>query len=184
MSLRFFKDLWTTQFSKPLGERVLYQSIKKEPVSSILEIGLGDGTRCRKLIQFALQFIPNGELKYWGVDLFDARPASEPKLALKTLYTDLKQFDAKTKLIPGDPFSALARTANSLSGIDLVLLDSHVDATSLSKAWTYLPRTMHEQTRVFREDLDKDKKLQFVELTKDEIQKLAGKYSQHIQKAA
>ena len=53
--------------------------------------------------------------------------------------------------MPGDPFSALARTANSLPNVDLMLVDAHQDADSLAQAWFYAPRMLHDTSLVLVE---------------------------------
>ena len=56
------------------------------------------------------------------------------------------------KLIPGDPLSALARTANSINRIDTVIIGHDVDAESLARAWFYLPRMLATGAVVFWAD--------------------------------
>ena len=55
------------------------------------------------------------------------------------------------QLIPGDPHSALARSANSLQNTDLVIISAGHDEQSLASAWFYLPRMLHAGSAVYVE---------------------------------
>ena len=70
---------------------------------------------------------------------------------MKETHRLLKTTTAQSQLIPGDPAGALARAANSLPGIDLVLISAAYDETSLAGAWFYLPRMLHEGSVVLHE---------------------------------
>ncbi len=84
--------------------------------------------------------------------MFEGRPAGQPAgLSLKEAHRVLHNTGARVQLVPGDPFSALARTANSLPDIDLMLLDADHDVDSMSKAWFYVPRMLRESSLILVE---------------------------------
>jgi len=180
---RWLHHLWLTHFSKPKGQRVLFRTLKERPARSILEIGVGDLSRAERLIDFAGEFLPNGELHYTAIDLFEGRPDPATGISLKEAHGRLKQLDAKIKVVPGDPFSALARAANSLGQTDLVLIASDIDAESMQRAWTYLPRTLHQHSRILigRPGNAGD---EYVAMTTAEIAAAAGANVKHITRAA
>jgi hypothetical protein len=60
---------------------------------------------------------------------------------------------ARLRLVPGDPYSALAHAANSLLDTDLVVIRADQDPVALERAWFYLPRMLHEQSVVLVEQL-------------------------------
>ncbi len=82
------------------------------------------------------------EVHYIGVDLFELRPCGTAGLTLKTAYRLLRTAGARVKLVPGDPLSALARTANSINRVDTIIIGHDVDVQSLARAWFYLPRML------------------------------------------
>ena len=45
------------------------------------------------------------------------------------------------------------RAANSLGQFDLVVISARLDPRSLAPAWFYVPRLLHDSTRVFQERL-------------------------------
>ena len=180
---RWLNYLWLAHFSKPKGERILFRLIKQHPVRSIVEIGVADLARAERLIAFAGNFVPNGELRYTAIDLFEGRDNPSTGVSLKEAHARLKQYDAKIKVIPGDPFSALARTANSLAGTDLVLIAEDVDADSMQRAWMYLPRTLHETSRVLVAMNTEDGPV-YRQLHHEEIIRLSGANAKHIARAA
>lgn len=144
--------LYLSRFSKPVSDRLLYRVIRQYRPCQLLEIGMGDGQRARRLISVAQRYSPEAEIRYTGIDLFEARPAIlEPALSLKEAHRLLKSTGARTHLVPGDPYSALARTANSLGGTQLVVISATHDTSALERAWFYLPRTLAAGAQVFVE---------------------------------
>ena len=164
--LRFCKHLYLTRFSKPASERVLYRALKKNKIRSIVELGVGDLTRTKRLLQFATELNEDraqdnegtdteSRIKFTGIDMFEGREDSNG-VPLKEAHKTLKPLCQSVKLIPGDPFSALARSANGLQNTDLIIISADHDADALDRAWFYLPRMMHEETLVFMEVLQSD----------------------------
>lgn len=190
MSGHWLHYVWLAYFSKPKGDRALFRLIKKHPIRSLVELGVGDASRAERIIDFAQQFVPNGEFSYTGVDLFEGRPDHLPGTTLKEAHGRLKRLDAKVKLIPGDPFTALARSANGLAGTDMVLVSRDIDEESLEKAWFYLPRMLHDQTLILTEqvvaedDSGAPSEWAFQPMDPDEILERAGSKAQHIARAA
>jgi hypothetical protein len=115
-------------------------------------------------------------VRYVALDLFEARPADRPRgLSLKQTHQMLSPLGAKVQLIPGDPAQALARAANSLQGMDLVLISADYDVASLGGAWFYLPRMLHASSRVYLESRQPDSPNASLRLlSASEIERLAG----------
>lgn len=148
-SLRYFHMCW---LAKPVEDRLIYKTIKKQRIKSIVEFGMGDGKRCEKLIQVCQKFAEGEQVRYTGIDLFESRPESEPQISLLAMHKQLNKTGAKVKLVPGDPESATARVANSLAGTDLILLTCKQSLDELDRFWFFLPRMVHDQsTLLFRE---------------------------------
>jgi hypothetical protein len=68
---------------------------------------------------------------------------------LKEAYRLLKATGAQVQLIPGDPGSALPRSANALGQMDLVTISADYDAESFAGGWFYLPRLLAPGARVY-----------------------------------
>lgn len=151
-NLRYF---YLAYFSKPVCERVLYRALKRTRARRILEIGIGDPARTLRMIHLARRFSDGEPVRYAAIDLFEARPAvSGQKLSLKEAHRLLKPSQAQIQLIPGDPAPALARVANSLTNVDLLLISSAHSEASLAEAWFYVPRMLHGASVVYRERQD------------------------------
>ena len=148
--LRF---IYLSYLSKPVSDRLIYRVIPRRKVLKIVEAGVGRGVRAGRMIEAAGFTAPAGQVQYTGIDLFEARSASDgPGLTLKTAHRLLKATGARIRLLPGDPFSALARAANTLMGTDLVVISADQDARSLARAWFYLPRMLHPRSLVYCEE--------------------------------
>ena len=138
---------------------------------SIVELGVGDGVRAERMLQGAAKYA-QGEIRYMGVDLFEARPDSDTGLSLKQAYRKLKTLDAQVQLTPGDPFIALSRIANNLAGAELLIIAADQNDAALERAWTFVPRMLHERSLVLWQRPGDGDKFSVVE--RDEIERLAG----------
>ncbi len=155
-SARRIKHLYLAYFSKPVSDRPLYKAIRRRRWRRFLEIGIGTGQRALRMLDVASAGHPKEDLLYVGIDLFEARKAGVAGLSLKDAHCRFKALGVKTQLIPGDPKGALARSANALRDIDVVLIAADQDAASLAGAWFYLPRMLHAQSVVYHEQVGAD----------------------------
>jgi hypothetical protein len=147
-TLRYF---YLSYLSKPVSDRPLYRVIRQLRPKKVLEIGVGTTERTLRLLDFA-QRVGDGEaIRYAAIDLFEARGANLPKLSLKDAHRLFKAASAQAQLIPGDPSGAVARVANTLPDVDLVLISAAHDDAALAGAWFYLPRMLHANAVVLRE---------------------------------
>lgn len=150
-ALKFFQMTW---LSKPVPDRLIYKLIKQRQVKSIVEIGLGDGSRCGKMIAVAKKFNPDSRIKYTGVDLFDARDESTSPLKLIEMHRQLNAVDAKTQLVPGDLGSALPRIANGHVRTDMVIISAGFDDDEFESTQMFLPRMLHPSSVVLIQDYE------------------------------
>jgi len=147
----FVKFAILSLLSRPAHERVIYRMIRQIRAMSIVELGVQGGVGSQRIIAAALRFSPADEIRYTGIDLFEARPSDVPGLRLKEAHRTLKQQGVHVHLIPGDPFSALARSANTLTGTDLIIIRADQDPEAMQRSWFYVPRMLHERSVVLRE---------------------------------
>lgn len=179
------RSTWLLYFSQPAPDRFLYKAVKGKSIKSVVEIGIGNGLRTQRVLEVLAWNGANLPLKYTGVDLFEARPQSQPGLALKQAFHDLRRPDVQVKLVPGDPYDALVRAANGLAGTDLLIISADQDRASLERAWTYMPRMLHAGSLIFQEDGDaKTGKSSYRRLSLLDIQRNAAVASRAMRRAA
>lgn len=169
----FLNYVYWTRFSKPVADREVYRWVKENQPRSIVEMGLGQAVRTQRMIQLLLHEMPAAEIRYAGIDLFESRSGATPGLPLKQVHSLLKPTGIKVQLIPGDPYSALARAANGLTKTDLLLISADQDAESLSRAWAYVPRMLTATSRVLLESNVKGQ-MAFVPLTLADVEQRAA----------
>jgi hypothetical protein len=146
------KYLYLSYLSRPASDRVLYRAIGRRNVRKFLEIGVGPSRRTLRMIDLAGRVSQGESVRYAAIDMFEARPpGGTPGLSLKEAHKLLKSTGAQVQLIPGDPASALARSANALMNMDLVIISAEHDEASLAEAWFYLPRMLHANSAVYLE---------------------------------
>lgn len=146
---RYVQLAW---FSQPKHERAIYRQIRKLRPAKIVELGLGDGTRASRMIRAAMRF-SDIEVSYTGIDMFESNSDGGPKIGLKSAYRMLSQLGAKSRLLPGDPSSALATAANSLVDTDLIVISSSVNQESLQNAWCFVPRMLQTSTLILHQEV-------------------------------
>lgn len=168
----FLKFAYLTLLSKPSHERAVFQTIRHLKPSSIVEIGVGLGVRSTRMIAVAQRYRPEETIRYVGIDLFEARTQFGTGLPLKEAHKRLKATGANVRVIPGDPLSALARTANGLQSTDLVVIAADQDTQSLTNAWFYLPRMLHDKSLVLIEDTS-GQRHRYRQLNSAEVENLA-----------
>ena len=168
------RAIFLRHLSKPAYNRPIYQAIASRKAASILELGMGTGRRALGMIEAAAEHLPVAEVRYTGVDLFEARHATEGHVVtLKQAHRLLQATGARVQLAPGDPQTALARVANRLGRTDLVVISHDVEPSSLAAAWFYLPRMMHDKSLVFIEENSSSGGIVVRQICRDDIERLA-----------
>jgi len=147
------KYAYYAYLAKPKSERTLYREIRRTHPQRIVELGIAADRRTLRMLQVVARYA-GGPVEYTGIDLFEARPAGQQVLSLKAAHKLLKPMADKVRLLPGDPFSALAGAANGLSNTDLLIISAGQDAEALAKAWFYVPRMLSGDTLVLQEQSD------------------------------
>ena len=139
----------TTRLSKPAEDRALYRATRKRPISSILEVGIGDGSRCQHLIQW-LQRQPecSEKLRYVAIDLFEAGGST----SLKDFHSLITSVGAKPLPIPGDLATGLPRVAHTIGAVDLVILDSDIEQIADRGVLDFAPRIVHDNSIIIARD--------------------------------
>ena len=148
---RLLKRVWLQYFSTPAAVRPLVGAIASKAIRSMVEIGIADTGRTRKLWDALAVRGENLPLKYTGIDPFESRSKSQPALPIKQAYSELRRSGVQVKLVPGDAATALHRTANSLTGTDLLIISATIGESELARGWTWMPRMLHAGTIIFQE---------------------------------
>src|SRR5438105_3066916 len=118
------KYVYFAYFSQPAADRAIYRAIYRGRARKIVEIGVGMGQRSARMVNLAKCRHRSAEVRYTGIDLFEARAAGTQGLPLKQIHRLLTASGVRARLVPGDPYSALAQVANSLQGTDVVVISA------------------------------------------------------------
>jgi hypothetical protein len=141
--------LYWRHFAKPASQRSLIRHLLEHPIGSVMEIGMGDGQRTRRVLELIQRSRPIETLRYVGVDLFESSEGVEPHLTLKQAHRMLSELGVKGQLIPGDVGTTLPRVAHSVQPCQLVIVDGydHLGASQTLEHW--LPRLVASGGQVF-----------------------------------
>lgn len=128
-----------------------------------------------RIINVAQQTLPDSEIHYVGMDLFEGRPAtSEPSLSLKVAHQLLRNTGVRVQLVPGQPADSLIRLANSLGKVDLLIVPAELDSPASARVWFFVPRMLHERSLVFVERVQASGQKTFAIKPRHEIDQLAA----------
>lgn len=178
------RSLYLRYISQPAPERAIYRAIGARPISSIVELGVNPA-RARRLLEVASWRSAGSPLRYTGIDLFDSRPNARSTLTLKQAHAALRVPNVRVQFVPGDPYSALRRVANSLTNTDLLLIAADQDRESLARAWTWVPRMLTATSLVLIEEAaTKPAQSSWRVLPVAEVQQLAAHASKPARRAA
>ena len=169
----FVRFAMLSLLSRPAHERAIYQMIRHLRSATIVEIGVQEGVGSQRMIEAALRSTPAEEIRYTGIDLFEARLPHSPGLTLKEAHRKLKKTGVHVQLIPGDPLSALARSANTLPGTDLIVIRGDQTSEALQRSWFYVPRMLHNRSVILQESTSA-RANRFAPLSRESIEQLAS----------
>ncbi|MAR08939.1 MAG: hypothetical protein CL681_03060 [Blastopirellula sp.] len=169
--------------AKPAEERPLFRLIRQRQVRSIVELGIGDGSRACRLIDLASRFAGQ-PIRYSGIDLFESRPDPATGLRYKQAHQLLKRTGAKARLVPGDPLTALSRAANELQDTDLVIIAADQNPLALEQAWFYMPRMLSPTGIVCQQETLAEGQTAYRVLSAQQVGELAGSHSRQFAAAA
>lgn len=172
---QYARYLFLTRLSKPASDREILKWVYDNRPRSIVEIGVGQAMRTQRMLELLTHHLPAAEIRYTGIDLFEARDPRTPGMSLKEAFTVLRPLGVKAQWVPGDPYSALSRVANNLGNIDLLLVAADQDAESLLHAWAYVPRMLHPQSVVFQE-VETPRGPAFARVTTAEVERRAREH--------
>lgn len=144
--------LYLGYLSKPASDRLVYRAIRRNRPRKIVELDIADATRAQRMIEVA-QRASGQEVHYVGMDLFEGREVSQdgPGLSLKAAHRLLCGTGAKVQLLPGSPPESLARMANALGQVDLLIIPRRFDGPDFRRMWFFVPRMLHQRSLVFVE---------------------------------
>lgn len=153
--IEFCQKTYLLNFSKPAENRPICRAVWNQRPTRIVELGIGTGQRTLQMLRLATQRSPGAIIHYTGIDLFEARTEEQgPGMRLKDAHRTLHILNVQVQLVPGDPFSTLSRLANTLPGVDLIVISKCQDRQSLDKAWFYVPRMLHHDSLILEEKQD------------------------------
>ncbi len=182
---RLLKYLHLAYLAKPIASRAIFRTIRKIRAGNLVGIGLGDGQLARKMVLFAQQDAARPQVQFTGIDLFELRTECRDSLSLKQAYRLLHATGARTRLVPGDPFTGLARAANSLLDTDLVVIRADQLGEAMDRAWFYVPRMLHEHSLVMVEQVGRDGQTASYDLLdRQAVQRLADATTTPMRRAA
>ncbi len=149
--LSWTQRLYWRYFAKPASERVLSMFVLEHPIQSVLEIGIGNGDRIKRILKMCQSASATQPIRYAGVDPFESAGEGVPHVSLKNAHRMLSEFGVKAHLIPGEPTSALTRVAHTILPSDLVIVDGrwHADEANRQAIEKWMPRLCHAGSTIF-----------------------------------
>ena len=134
--LSWFSKIYWRHLAGPKADRNLNRLLLDQSFNSILEIGIGSGSRTERILKLLTPKDPQSTVRYTVVDAFESAPNH---LSLKQAHKMLAEKGVKSTLVPGDLTAALARVGNTVGQHELIIaegiLDLKAPGQSLLTAW-------------------------------------------------
>lgn len=150
----WLQKIYWSRFAKPVEDRALFSALLQNPVSSILELGMGDGERMRRIGRLAQ--IPPGVdvLRYVGTDEFESAEDGKRHLTLKQAHQVAGQLGFKASLIPGNLATAIPRVAHKLGASDLIVINGGLDPDNPREGMIagWMDRLAHDRSIILASD--------------------------------
>ncbi len=146
----WLQRVYWSHFGKPVEERQLFKILLSRPVQSVLQVGIGDGSRLRRIVKLAKLSADIETIRFIGTDEFESAGDRSHRLSLKQAHQLASGLGLKrASLIPGNSLSALPRVAHKFGASDLLVIDSGLDLDGLGgPVGTWLNRLAHENSIV------------------------------------
>lgn len=170
------RSFYTLHYSRPKSNRPIYQAIYNSHACKIIELEIDDCRRVLRMIEVAKTASPQSPVHYVGIDRFEDREErfSEMVLSLKGAHRLFRTTGAQVQLLPGNPPEVLARAANFLGKVDLLLIPEPLDSEVWARMWFFIPRMMHPQTLVFIKRKAEGGRMAFSLKSHAEVERLAA----------
>lgn len=148
--LSWVQKLYWSNFAKPVQDRALFKALVNHEIASVLEIGVGDGQRMRRISRLAQLPSEAESLRYVGTDEFEAASDNHAHLSLKHAHQLAGRLSLRATLIPGDLNSALPRVAHKIGPSDLLVVNGGLDPfnPTLSPLCGWMNRLAHQSSIV------------------------------------
>ncbi|HBE72185.1 MAG TPA: hypothetical protein DDW52_28965 [Planctomycetaceae bacterium] len=124
--MSWLQKIYWNHFGKPVSERALFAALLAGPFDSVLEVGVGNGDRLRRIAKL-LQSSSGDSVRYIGTDPFESSSDDRPHLTLKAAHRLASQLGLRASLLPGDAPGALPRVAHKFGPSELVIIDGGID---------------------------------------------------------
>lgn len=149
MSLaRFWSSFQFLNLSKPAGDRILFRSVRGKKIESILEVNVGTGLRCERLLPWIREQADLETIRYAAVDPFETGGGDH--VPLKEFHSRLGRLGAKPLPVPntGNLAAALARVAHTIGAVDLAIFDCDRSELEAAATRAILPRIVRSDSLV------------------------------------
>ena len=93
------------------------------------------------MIAISRKFSGSEQIRYTGIDLFEAREDGEP-LKLVDVHREFAALEAKVQLVPGRLNDAIPRIANTHLRTDLILVSGGYTKEEINACWDFFPRML------------------------------------------
>lgn len=142
----WWQRFYWTRLAKPVEDRALFGYLLERPYRSVLEVGMGDGQRLRRLARL-IQIPPDVDrIRYIGTDEFESAEDRQGHMRLKDAHRLAGQLGFRVALVPGPMESTMMRVAHKFGPSDLVIINGGWDPEHPHDciAGRWLPHIAHE----------------------------------------
>ncbi|WP_230252266.1 hypothetical protein [Rhodopirellula halodulae] len=124
----------------------LVKLLSKQQPSSVLEVGVGDGSRTPAIVHSLTETQP--ELKYAVIDQFEMVGGI---LKLRDFHGQLVGLSIRPSIIPEPAARGIVTVLHRLGMMDAIILDPSLDSETLTEIETVIGKVSHADTTILRQ---------------------------------
>jgi hypothetical protein len=129
----------------------LCRLVRQSHATSVLEIGVGDGSRAIAVAAELVRSGAGGSIRYAALDAFEM---ADGGITLKQFHRMMRRHGIRPRLFPSTLLAGLRRAANTIGAVDLVLISQQACSDQETDWNRLLFRLTHSETVVLRQDDD------------------------------
>ena len=133
-------------FASRSPEVVLAKMLAAKPVRSVLEVGVGDGSRASTVLDLLQKKNPGQKLRYCAIDQFEM---GDGPLTMRDFNSLLRGQGISPQIFPHETQQGLLRVLHTVGLVDAIILGEDSEKCCQTETIDVLRRVCHNETRLF-----------------------------------
>ena len=126
-------------------QKSLQKLLKNRPAVSVLELGVGDGSRAPVILESLQSLSPDAEIRYVAVDEFEM---ADGPIKMKDFHQRLRSLNVHPQIFPEPVARGMIRVAHTVGAVDLVLIGIDQNHWQGTDCQSLLAKVTHTESTI------------------------------------